>query len=52
MGRYVGETIRVRFRLVSDAFVTWDGWYVDDITITSVKPPTEVIFKNAFEDIR
>lgn len=28
---YVGQTVRVRFRLVSDQYVTEDGWYIDDV---------------------
>jgi hypothetical protein len=32
---YVGQRVRVRFRLLTDAFVVADGWYIDDISITS-----------------
>jgi hypothetical protein len=30
---YRGQTIRMRFRLVTDAFGVRDGWYIDDVTI-------------------
>lgn len=32
---YVGEMVRIRFRLVSDDWGTRDGWYVDNIWISS-----------------
>ncbi len=36
---YVGTAgFKVRFRLVTDTYVTDDGWYVDDVTISG--PPT------------
>ncbi len=31
---YVGKTVRVRFRLASDAYVTADGWYLDDVVLS------------------
>ncbi len=39
---YEGETIQIRFRFVSDGAVTEEGWYVDDISITSTGPETGV----------
>jgi Mg-chelatase subunit ChlD len=30
---YRGQTIRLRFRLTTDASVTRDGWYIDDVTV-------------------
>jgi len=27
-------TVKIRFRLTSDSYLTYDGWYVDDIKIT------------------
>ncbi|MEO0073046.1 MAG: Omp28-related outer membrane protein [candidate division WOR-3 bacterium] len=30
---YVGSTLRVRFRFISDASVTDQGWFVDDIVV-------------------
>lgn len=31
---YAGRTVQVRFRFVSDGYVTMEGWYVDDIALT------------------
>jgi hypothetical protein len=31
---YLGENVLVRFRLVSDAFVEEDGWYIDNIQVS------------------
>ena len=31
---YVGKKVRVRFRLVSDGGVTFDGWYLDNISVS------------------
>ncbi|NNF06979.1 MAG: T9SS type A sorting domain-containing protein, partial [Candidatus Eisenbacteria bacterium] len=31
---YIGEVVRIRFRLETDAFVTEDGWYVDNIALS------------------
>ena len=28
-----GQTIQIRFRFVSDGYVTYEGWYVDDIAV-------------------
>ena len=39
---YEGETIQIRFRFASDGAVTEEGWYVDDIEITSTGPETGV----------
>ncbi len=31
-----GETAIVRFRFVSDGYVSEEGWYVDDVSVTSM----------------
>jgi hypothetical protein len=31
---YAGKKVIVRFRLVSDSYVTEDGWYVDNVTLS------------------
>ena len=33
LSAYVGESILVRFRLLTDASVVRDGWYIDDVLI-------------------
>ena len=35
------EEVIIRFRLVSDEVVTWDGWYIDDVSIA--ENPTAVV---------
>jgi len=35
LSAYSGETVQIRFRFVSDGYVTFEGWYVDDIQLTS-----------------
>ena len=39
---YEDERIQVRLRFASDGSVTEEGWYVDDINITSTLPQTSV----------
>jgi hypothetical protein len=34
LSAYEGETISVRFRFASDGYVTEEGWYVDDVSIS------------------
>ena len=31
---YAGDTATIRFRLTTGSGLEWDGWYVDDITVT------------------
>lgn len=35
LSTYEGERVTFRFRLASDASVTDEGWYVDDVSVTS-----------------
>ena len=35
LSAYEGESAVVRFRFASDGFVTEEGWYVDDVNVTS-----------------
>jgi len=39
---FEGETVQIRFRFASDGYVTEEGWYVDDIQITSTGGGTGV----------
>lgn len=39
---YIGQNIKIRFRLVSDGFVEFDGFYFDDISIETLSPNTGV----------
>jgi hypothetical protein len=43
LSAWAGQTARVRWRFVSDGFVEENGWWVDDVTLTSVGgEPVEV----------
>lgn len=39
---FIGQNIKIRFRLVSDAFVEFDGFYFDDISIETLSPNTSI----------
>ena len=39
---YEDEKIQIRFHFASDGYVTYEGWYVDDINITFTQPGTGV----------
>ncbi len=34
LSAYAGQTIEIRFRFASDGYVTYEGWYIDDINLT------------------
>ncbi|MFZ0390564.1 MAG: M14 family zinc carboxypeptidase, partial [Calditrichia bacterium] len=42
LSAYAGNTVLLRFRLASDGAVNEDGWFVDDVTIHSVDPNSNV----------
>jgi hypothetical protein len=42
LSAYAGETIQIRFRFASDGYVTEEGWYVDDIELSSDSGATGV----------
>lgn len=44
---YVGQTVQFRFRLGSDTGTSREGWYVDDIQVTSCA--ANLIFQDGFE---
>ncbi len=50
LGDYLDQTILLRFRLVTDTAVGFDGWDIDDIKIQSCANSLGVIFKSGFED--
>jgi len=41
LSAYEGETAMVRFRFVSDGYVTEEGWYIDDVNVTSTSTGVE-----------
>lgn len=34
LAEYLGQKVRIRFRLFSDEFLAFDGWYIDDIRLS------------------
>jgi hypothetical protein len=42
LNHLIGQTIKIRFRLKSDAFVTADGFYVDDIVLSVISNATAI----------
>ncbi len=49
LGAYAGQTINLRFRLGTDSSVSKEGWYVDDINVTSCAVLADPIFADGFE---
>lgn len=49
LSAYAGDEVQVRFRLGTDATIGREGWYVDDIRVTSCAVLEEVIFADGFE---
>jgi carboxypeptidase T len=45
---YLGEEIRVRFRLVSDGFITGDGFYFDDLKIETYDVISSIATQEAY----
>ncbi len=44
---YAGQTVNFRFRLGSDAYVSREGWYLDDVSVQSCF--SDLIFKDGFQ---
>ncbi len=40
---FIGEEIRIEFRMISDAFVTEEGFYLDDLKITVLAPSENLV---------
>lgn len=36
MNDYIGQRVKLKFRLVSDQFVTYDGYYIDDFQFVTL----------------
>lgn len=50
LAAYAGQTVQFRYRLGSDASVSREGWYVDDLRVQSCAAvDTSAIFSNGFE---
>ncbi|MBL4706691.1 MAG: immune inhibitor A, partial [Flavobacteriales bacterium] len=48
LGDYLGQTVEFRFRLISDNFVTGDGFYFDDFEVVKLEEPLSIT--EGFED--
>lgn len=48
---YVGETIKIRFRLDADSLYSYDGWYIDDVEIKTGVSDVKQWAKNAIGSI-
>jgi hypothetical protein len=42
LSSYENSLVQIRFHFASDGYVTAEGWYIDDINLTSESPPTGV----------
>ena len=42
LSAYVGQTVYLRFRLMSDGSINEDGWYLDDIQILQYSPNANI----------
>lgn len=46
LGMYVGQQIKLRFKLVSDQYQTGDGFYFDDLKVTKISSsPNAIVHK-------
>jgi len=36
LSSYANNDVRIRFRFSSDSYVSYEGWYIDDVEITSI----------------
>ncbi|MEM4307621.1 MAG: M14 family zinc carboxypeptidase [Thermoplasmata archaeon] len=41
LSSYAGQNIKLRFRFYSDSSITYDGWYIDDISIVAISLNSE-----------
>jgi hypothetical protein len=54
LSNYIGQNIKIRFRLKSDGFVNEDGFYFDDLYINTLSSSTgkNYIQKSEFEKLQ
>ncbi len=50
LDEYAGQNIRIRFRLVTDGAVGFDGWDIDSVKIQSCAIDLGILFNNGFEN--
>jgi choice-of-anchor B domain-containing protein len=52
LGAYAGSTVRVRFNFSTDASITREGWYLDDLAVTHAQVPgpcaSDLLFRDGF----
>ncbi len=50
LDNYAGKTIQLRFRLITDGAVGFDGWDIDEVKIQSCAIDLGILFSNDFEN--
>ncbi len=46
---FAGQTVSVRLRLATDQYLTKEGWYVDDVRVTTCSGGEPALFADGFE---
>jgi hypothetical protein len=50
LSSYAGQNVQLRFRLGTDSSTGLEGWYVDDVAVSScASGPADVIFEDGFD---
>jgi lysyl endopeptidase len=49
VSNYAGQNVQFRFRLGTDSSTSHEGWYVDDISVSSCSAGNDVIFADGFD---
>lgn len=49
VSNYAGRNVQFRFRIGSDNSASHEGWYVDDISVSSCSAGNDVIFVDGFD---
>ena len=49
LSSYKGQTVLLRFRFYSDYSITYDGWYIDDVSIRESNSDTKTDAKSAID---
>lgn len=50
LSSYAGQNVQLRFRLGTDSSTSMEGWYVDDVAVSScASAPADIIFEDGFD---
>jgi hypothetical protein len=47
LSAYTGDTVTIRFLLVTSGLAPFDGWYIDSVSVRELAPTTTIEFVNA-----